>query len=94
MKYRIRPGIVLTKVCGTSLLVPDRRASEYCSYVLPMPYLYAAHWKALEKGSSLEQIIQAHGILTKKPDAECRAEIEKLFSGLCDKGFLIMEDEP
>lgn len=33
MKYQIRPGVVLSEVCGEYLLLATMEASRYCPYV-------------------------------------------------------------
>ena len=94
MKYKTRPGVVLTKVCGTSLLVPNREASTLCPYVIRLPFLWASTWKALQKGDSIETICKAHSILTHKSEEEAGNNLDDFLKEMCEKGFLIqVEDE-
>ena len=94
MKYIQRPGVVLTKVCGTSLLVPNRAASEFCPYVIRLPFLPAGDWQALGNGKTVEMLYQGHSILKQISLEEAKAEVDKELASLCEKGFLIrVEDD-
>lgn len=94
MKYIQRPGVVLTKVCGTSLLVPNREASEFCPYVIQLSFLPAADWQALGNGKTIEMLYEGHRILRRISKEEAIEEVDAELSTLCDKGFLIrIEDE-
>lgn len=94
MKYIQRPGVVLTKVCGASLLVPNREASEFCPYVIQLPFLTAADWQALGNGRTVEMLYKGHMILRKMTMEEAAAEVDSELAVLCDKGFLIrVEDD-
>lgn len=92
MKYITRPGVVLTKVCGSYLLVPTRQASEHCPYIIRLTLLWVIAWNVLSKGDSIDAICKAHMILTKKPEDEVRKKIDVFLKALCDKGFLIAEE--
>lgn len=94
MKYKIRPGVVFTEVCGSKLLVPDRRASEACPYIIRVPKLWAAHLQALSNGTPVEKIYRNHSIITKKSIEESREIVDQILAELANKGFIIpLEDE-
>ena len=94
MKYKLRPGIVIAKVCGNNLLVPDRQASEKCPYILRISKLWAAHLTAMANGKPMDRIYTNHSIITKKSMEESQEAVDHFLSILFEKGFLIpVEDE-
>lgn len=93
MIYKIRPGVVLTNVCGASLLVPNREASEFCPYVIRIPLLWTVVWKALQKGDSSETICKALSILTNKSEEEAEIKLDEFLIKMSEKGFLIREED-
>lgn len=50
-KYKTRPGVVLTTVCGESLLVSAKAVREYCPYVTTLNDSSAFLWKQLKAGA-------------------------------------------
>ena len=72
MDYQIQPGIELVRICGVSLLVPDRDAMEHCSYIMRLSGFQTATWEMLTRGKSLDEIIRVHRILSGKEEEELR----------------------
>lgn len=91
-QYKVRPGIVLAFICKQPVLIPTRAASEYCKKIKPLPYLWAATWAAIEKGISMDETIKVHQIMTKKPEAEVIARIERFCEDMTKKGFMYKEE--
>lgn len=89
MKYRVREGIIMTKLCGVSVLIPTREAFDHCHTIQRLPLLWAATWEGLVKGKTLEETIRVHEILTKKPREEVIYRLEQFYEELADKGFLV-----
>ena len=92
MRYVPRPGVVLTKVCGASLLVPTREASEACPHIVRLPGLLALEWKALADGKKLEDLYRAHEIFKHISHEEAVKQLDAAMATLCEKGFLIAEE--
>ena len=93
MRYRIRPGIVKAKICGSQYLIPTRKASEECPQILRLSLLTIASWELIENHRE-QDIYRVYEILTKKPEDEVRKTVDQMLSDLCAKGFLIeAEDE-
>ena len=93
MKYKIRPGIVKAKICGSHYLIPTRKASEECPQILRLSLLTLASWELLEEDRK-QDIYRVYEILTKQPADEVRQTVDRMLSDLCAKGFLIeAEDE-
>lgn len=94
MKYKPRPGIVMTTICDVRILVPSRLASDACKKTFYLPTLWAMTWSMLETGRSLEQIKNVHRILTKQPDDVIEARLDDFLQRLVQDGFLLeVEDD-
>lgn len=93
MKYRPRPGIVLTKVCGMNVLIPTRMAYGDCHTIRQLPMLWAATWDLISRGTAEETIIRVHQIFTKNTDMEIRRKVEDFCKKLCEEGFMIYEPD-
>ena len=92
MRYVPRPGVVMTKVCGASLLVPNREASQACPHIVRLSGLLALDWNALAKGKELEILYKGHEILKRISYEEAVKEVDSSLAMLCEKGFLIAEE--
>lgn len=93
MRYKARPGIVTTKICGITTLLPTRSVMDECPHVQCLPLLWAETWKAICDEKPVEVIIRGHEVITRKPREEIQAEFERFCRVLCEKGFLIGEEE-
>ena len=90
MKYTATPGIVQTKICGQTVLIPTRAAYDRCKSVQILPLLWAGTYSSICSGAPIDQILAVHRIFKrKKTDEEILAEIEDFCEKLCAKGFLI-----
>ena len=93
MKYKQRPGIVLTKICNYNVLIPARSAYPECTKVRQLPFIWAATWNLLSKDNPEEDIMQVHRILTKRSDEEIRERLERFYKEMYEAGFLIQADD-
>ena len=93
MKYQVRPGIVMVKVCKVCMLVPSRSASVYCKEVLPLALPYVLTWKMLEAGRPDEDILRLLGGLTREPSEAVLARLDTFRKELVSMGFLIEVDD-
>lgn len=50
MNYKIREGIVMETLCGTSLLIATLEARKYCPYVMQLNEASAYIWQMLLMG--------------------------------------------
>ena len=94
MKYTVRPGIVRVNICGAKLLVPDREASLACPQPMRLTMTGAVTWEYLAKGRPMEVIYKFYSIISKKTPEEIREKVDGYLATLCERGFLIAEDEP
>ena len=96
MKYVETPGIVRTKICGQTVLLPTRAAAHRCKTARILPMLWAGTYSSICHGSPMEKILKVHRIFMKqKTDEQIVAEVEAFCEKLCAEGFLTrVEDGP
>ena len=96
MKYVETPGIVRTKICGQTVLLPTRAASHRCKTARILPMLWAGTYNSICRGAPMEKILTVHRIFMKqKTDEQILAEVEAFCERLCAEGFLTrVEDDP
>lgn len=90
----IRPGVVLTEICGEHLLLAAKAAREHCPYMTQISESSAFLWDRLVDGASLEDleraVIQEYEI---ENPAEAREEIQKFVDQMQQLGYLLREGE-
>lgn len=96
MTYELRPGIVLTKICGEYMLIPSRQASESCPSLKRLGLIGASLIETINKKEPLDKVCKAYEILGNKTPEEAREKIRKMVDDLLREGFLIetMENQP
>lgn len=96
MKYVETPGIVRTKICGQTVLLPTRAASHRCKTARILPMLWAGTYNSICRGDPMEKILTVHRIFMKqKTDEQILAGVEDFCERLCAEGFLTrVEDDP
>ena len=55
-RYRIRPGVVLTSVCGESFLVAAKAVQKYCPFFSQLNESSAFLWRKLSDSMSAEEL--------------------------------------
>ena len=93
MKYKPRPGIVYTTICGVNLLIPTRRVFDVCDKIEILTGLRDAAWRSLCNGNTVENLMKGYQILTKCSDAEAEAYFKEYCDDLCQRGYLLPDDE-
>ena len=92
MKHRIRPGVVLTEVCGEFLLLATMDAARYCPHVYQVNETAAFFWKLLERGCTEEEMIAAVIAEYGVPEALVRRDLQRFFRELQEKGYCLAEE--
>lgn len=91
MNYKIREGIVMETLCGTSLLIATLEARKYCPYVMQLNEASVYIWRMLfEKKTQTEMREQAardFGISPKEADEIINNFVEELVK----QNYLIIE---
>lgn len=88
--YKIRPGVLLTQICGENLLVAAKSARKFCPYYSFLNESAAFVWKMLEKRSDLEELEAAVAEEFEIEDAaETRGLILSLLENLEKNHYLL-----
>lgn len=91
---KIRPGIVLTHVCGESLLVAACEARPYCPYITMLNETGEVIWKCLSEEKTISDIVSQ---ITEVFDVPSDIDVEKLINDYIDqlheKGYVLYEEE-
>ena len=93
MKYKPRPGIVCTQICGVYLLIPTRRVFDVCDRIEVLTGIRKAAWRSLCNGNTVENLIRGYQIITKCSEEEATAYFRDFCDDLCRKGYLLPDDE-
>ncbi len=93
MKYKPRPGIVYTKICGVGILIPTRAVFHICDRAEALNGLQDAAWRSLCNGNSVENLIRGYQILKKCSEAEAAEYFASFCGRLCERGFLLPDSE-
>lgn len=93
MKYKQRPGIVLTEICGEQFLIPTRAASEFCPYLVKANLFVTIIWGMVGNDQPVEKIYDAFQMLSRKPEDVVQKFVDRLLASLCKKGILVTPGE-
>lgn len=89
MNYKPRPGVALVSICNMPVLIPTRVAYDQCNRIQKIPVMWAILWEALSKDQPIKNVIKANMVLSKKPEAEVRKNLEEICEALYKQGFMI-----
>ena len=91
---KVRPGVVLTHVCGQSLLVTAFEARSRCPYVTILNETGEIIWNCLKDKRSVPEIVLT---LRNMFDIPCDTNVEELINDyigqLFDNGYVVYEEE-
>lgn len=93
MNYKIRDGLVLETLCGTSLLIATLEARKYCPYVMQLNEASAYIWKMLFDGKTPAEMAELAANDFEISVKEAAETIKKFLSELTEQNYLIVEDE-
>lgn len=94
VKYRTRPGIVLTDICGENILVAASSLTNICPYVTQINEPSAFLWKQLEKGADTEQLLAAVEAEFEVDDREAlRTAIEDFIKQMAGLNYLLSDEQ-
>lgn len=93
-RYRIKPGIVLTSICGEYLLVSAKAMRQEVPYLTQVNESSGFLLRLLEKGATLAELEQAVQEEYEIADrAEAQAVIETFVQQMLSSGYLLSEGE-
>lgn len=91
MSYKIREGIVMETLCGTSLLIATLEARKYCPYVMQLNEASAYIWQMLFDGKTYEEMKKRAAEDFEISVEQAGETIESFLSDLIEKKYLIPE---
>lgn len=94
MRYKTRPGVVLTSICGEYFLVAAESARVFCPYVMEINETSAFLWRHLMSGADLPQLeaAVAEEYEIDEPDLACSA-IRGFIDQLTELNYLLEEEQ-
>lgn len=93
MKYRTRPGVVLTTVCGENLLVAAKAARPECPYVTQINDSSAFLWRKLAEGADADGLMAAVEAEFEVDDpAVIREAVEAFIAQMLELNYLLPEE--
>lgn len=93
-RYRTRPGIVLTAICGEYVLVAASAAQQYCPYVTELNETSAFLWRQLSSGADLDGLMIALDEEYELDDpAMARQAVEAFLQQMLELNYLLPEEQ-
>lgn len=91
-QYRIRPGVVLSSVCGEFMLVATRKARGLCPYVKQINATGAYYWELLMQDMDFEQMVAHAADRYHVEPTRIRPGLRIFLDDLVKKGYLLPEE--
>ncbi len=91
-QYKLRPGVVLTEVCGEYLLVSTGYARDVCPYVLQINEQAAVFWRILEQESRVPAIMQRASQVFNKEAKDVLLLWISFLSRMSKQGYVLTEE--
>ena len=89
-RYKTRPGVILTSVCGEHLLVAAAAVRDLCPYVTEINVTSAFLWRQLTSGATLDELMAALDTEYDLPDpAAARQAVESFLQQMLDLHYLL-----
>lgn len=89
MNYKTHPGVVMTTICDTPVLIPLRTFYPQLRKLVRLPFMMVPLWDYLSNGKSVDYYAQMISKITKRSEEEVRQRAEKLCEEFCKLGYLI-----
>ena len=93
-RYKCRNGVVLTDVCGETLLVSASALRDLCPYVTVLNDSSAFLWKCLQHGASKQELEDAVSAEFEVDDpAALRTMIETFLRQMQEYNYLVVKEQ-
>ena len=93
-RYKTRPGVVMTAICGEHVLVSARSIRELCPYVTELNETSAFLWRQLKSGASLDDLMTALDQEYELDDpAAARQAVEAFLQQMLELNYLLPEEQ-
>ena len=93
MRYKTRPGVVLTQIAGEYVLVAAKALLDICPYVTRINETSAFLWRKLEQGAAMQELeaAVAEEYEVEDPGA-AREAIEGFIHQMNELNYLLSEE--
>lgn len=91
MKYRIRDGIVMDRLCGIDLLIATLEARKTCPYVMQLNEASAFIWRMLFDGIGIEEMAQRAASKYQIPLQVASDTIMQFLNNLVEQKYIELE---
>ena len=94
IRYKTRPGVVLTSVCGQPLLVAAKKLQDRCPYVTELNETSAFLWERLRCGADLNGLMAALGEEYELDDPNtAKVAVEAFLRQMLELNYLLPEEQ-
>ena len=91
-KYITRPGVVLTEICGSYMIISAKANLTLCPYLTEVNNTSAFLWNRLRKGADEEELLSAVCEEFEVPDPEAaRAAIRAFLDQMLEMNYLLTD---
>ncbi len=92
--YKIRPGVVLTEICGEYILVSMSKAKEDRPYVMQVNESSAFIWKHMSEWINLKKLVKLISNEYEIEDTEeVTTTVDNFLTQMTELGYLLKEEE-
>ncbi len=91
-QYKLRPGVVLTEVCGEYLLIATKEAKAFCPFVTQINEQAAAFWRILEKANTAPKILDQAAVVMGKEKKDVLVSWLAFLSKMSKAGYILAEE--
>ena len=93
-RYKTRPGVVLTSICGEHVLVAAKKIRDLCPYVTELNETSAFLWERLHDGADLDSLMVALGEEYELDDPNAaKAAVEAFLRQMLELNYLLPEEQ-
>ena len=93
MRYKTRPGVVLTEIAGEYVLVAAKALLGTCPYVTQINETSAFLWRRLEQGSGMQELLTDVAEEYEVDDlGTVREAIEGFIRQMNEMNYLLLEE--
>ena len=89
MNYKTHPGVVMTLICGTPVLIPLRVAYPELQRMIRLPISMVPLWDYLSKGKDIAFYVQQMSMLMKGREESIRKNAIRFCEDYCKLGYMI-----
>ncbi len=93
MNYKLRPGVVMVRICDVNILAATREIWDQCPQIRPLPFKWYLGCSMMALGRSSEVSLRTISKVLGKAMEELHQQYDPIFAKLCEEGFLVPAEE-